>query len=88
MTTFPKDLHAKPPFLMDEGLLSISPACYGQLVKMLITVEPWGVLTTFIYLFFIYLFCNMLTVSISRFGELNTDQYSVVALFNFACPTL
>ena len=28
-----------PPFLMDEALLSISPAGRGQLVKMLITLE-------------------------------------------------
>ena len=27
---------------MDVALLSISPACHGQLVKMLITIEPQG----------------------------------------------
>ena len=56
---------------------------------MLIIVEPLGGPDNVFFLFlFIYLFCNMLTVSISRFGELNTDQYSVVTLFNFVCPTL
>ena len=30
-------------FFMDEGLLSISPACCGQLVKILISLEPYGV---------------------------------------------
>ena len=37
---FPNHWHAKPAFLMDVGLLSISPACCGQFVKMLITLEP------------------------------------------------
>ena len=31
--------HVYPPFLMDEALLSISPAGRGQLVKMLTTLE-------------------------------------------------
>ena len=39
----PNHWHAKPPFLMDEGLLSISPACCGQLVKILITLELYGI---------------------------------------------
>ena len=30
-------------FLMDEALLSISPAGRGELVKMLITLEPHGI---------------------------------------------
>ena len=29
---------------MDEGLLSISLACCGQLVKILTTLEPYGIL--------------------------------------------
>ena len=32
------------PFLMDEGLHSISSAGFGQLVKMLITLEPHGII--------------------------------------------
>ena len=43
MSTFPNHWHEKPPFLVDEGLLSISPACCDQLVKILITLEPYGV---------------------------------------------
>ena len=31
------------PFLMDEALMSISRAGRGQLVKMLITLEPHGI---------------------------------------------
>ena len=33
----------KPLVLMDEGLLSISPACCGQLVEILITLESYGI---------------------------------------------
>ena len=37
---------------MDEGLLSISTACCGQLVKILITLEPLGLFeSNFAYLF-------------------------------------
>ena len=42
-STFFNHWHAKLPFLIDEGLLSISPACCGQLVKILITHEPYGI---------------------------------------------
>ena len=31
------------PFLMDKALLSISPAGCGQLVKMLITLDPHAI---------------------------------------------
>ena len=40
MSTLPNHWHANLPFLMDEGLLSIISAGCGQLVKMLITLEP------------------------------------------------
>ena len=40
MLTFPNHRQANPPFLMDEGLLSISPVCI-QLVKILITLESY-----------------------------------------------
>ena len=37
---------------MYEGLLSSSPACYGQLLKILITLEPYGIFeSNFAYLF-------------------------------------
>ena len=39
MSTFPNHWHARPPFLMD-----ISLACCGQLVKILTTLEPYGIL--------------------------------------------
>ena len=39
----PETLAYKSTFLMDEGLLSINPTCCGQLVKMLITLEPYGI---------------------------------------------
>ena len=40
-------------FLMDEVLLRIGPAGCGQLVKMIITLEPHGIFgSTFTYLFF------------------------------------
>ena len=38
-----KNWHAKSPILMAEGLLNISPACCGQLVKMLITPVPYWI---------------------------------------------
>ena len=42
----------KQPFLMDEGLLSIISAVCGQLVKILIILEPHGILgLTFAYSF-------------------------------------
>ena len=37
---------------MDDGLLSISLAGWGQLVKMFITLEPYGIFgSTFAWLF-------------------------------------
>ena len=43
-------------FLMDEAMLSISPASRGQLVKMLITLEPPSIFgSTFAYLFILTL---------------------------------
>ena len=39
MSTLFDHWHVYPPFLMEEALLSISPARRGQLVKMLITLE-------------------------------------------------
>ena len=52
MSTFSNHWHAKPHVLMEKGLLSISPACCGQLVKMLITLEPHGIFgSNFAYLF-------------------------------------
>ena len=39
---------------MDEGLLSISPACCGQFVKMLITLEPHGIFRfNFAFIYFV-----------------------------------
>ena len=35
--------HAYQPVLMYVALLSISPASHGQLIKMLITLEPHGI---------------------------------------------
>ena len=56
MSTFPDHWHVKPPFLMVEDLLSISPACCGQLVKMLITLESHGIFGShFAYLFILIL---------------------------------
>ena len=40
MSTGSKHWHAQQPFLKDEALLSINLAGLGQLVKMLITLEP------------------------------------------------
>ena len=33
----------KKPFSMDKALLRISPAGHGQLVQMLITLDPHGI---------------------------------------------
>ena len=43
LSTFPSHLHAKSLFLINESLLSISPACCGQLVKKLVTLELHGI---------------------------------------------
>ena len=43
MSTFPNHWHAKQPFLLDEDLLSISPVFCGQLMNLLITLEPHGI---------------------------------------------
>ena len=44
------------PFLIDMGLLSSCPACCGQLVKILITVEPYRIFgSNFAYLFILIL---------------------------------
>ena len=43
MSTFPSHWHVNSTFWMDEGLLSISLACCGQLVKIRITLEPYGI---------------------------------------------
>ena len=53
MSTFPDPWHLKLPFLMVESLLSISPACVGQLVKMIITIEPNGIFESNLTYFFI-----------------------------------
>ena len=56
MSTFHKHWHAKPTFLLDEGLLSISLPCCCQLVKMIITLEPYGIFgSNFAYLFILIL---------------------------------
>ena len=43
---------------MDMGSLSICPACYGQLVKTLITLEPYRLFK----LNFAYLFISILSI--------------------------
>ena len=51
-STFPNHWHAKPSFLIDMGLLSKCPAYCGQLVKILTTLEPYGIFgSNFAYLF-------------------------------------
>ena len=56
MSTFPNDWHVKPHFLIDMGLLSNCPACCGQLVKIPITLEPYGIFgSNFAYLFILTL---------------------------------
>ena len=41
-------------FLMDEGLLSIVSAGFGQLVKMLITLESHGIFVSNFAYFFLF----------------------------------
>ena len=44
------------PFLIDMGLLSDCPACYDQLVKILITLETYMIFgSNFAYLFILIL---------------------------------
>ena len=45
-------------FLMDKALSSISQTDYGQLVKMLITLEPHDIFRSkFAYIFFLFFNC-------------------------------
>ena len=46
--TLSNNWHALQPYLIDDAMLSISPAGRGQLVKLLITLEPHGI---FAYLY-------------------------------------
>ena len=58
MSTFPNHWHAKLPFLIDTGLLSNRPACCGQLVKILITLDKYAIFrSNFAYLFVLKLYC-------------------------------
>ena len=53
MPTLSYQLHALQSFLMDEAWMSISPFGSGQLVKMLIIIEPHGTFgSNFAYLLF------------------------------------
>ena len=50
---FPDHTHLL--FLIDNGLLSISPACCGQFMKILITVEPYVIFGSNCAYLFIYM---------------------------------
>ena len=54
MSTLSNHWHAQHPFLMDNALLSISPASFGQLVKMLTTLESHGSNIWIIFCILIY----------------------------------
>ena len=62
MSTFPYQWHAKPLF-DDMGLLSNCSAFCGELVKILITLEPYGIFrSNFAYLFILMpLVCETMT---------------------------
>ena len=51
MSTLSNHWHAQPPFMKDEALLSINLAGHGQLVKMLIPLEPRIFGSNFVYLY-------------------------------------
>ena len=59
MSSFPNHWHATPPFLMYEGLLSISPACCDQLVKILIALGPYGIFESNVAFLFIQIMSSM-----------------------------
>ena len=55
---------------MNEGLLSISPACCGQLVKILITLKPNGIFwSDFAYLFTLWLSSQWYAIRWGGFAE-------------------
>ena len=55
---------------MDKGLLSINPACCGQLVKLLITLEPcWISGSNFVYLFTLILSSHLYAKRWRGFAE-------------------
>ena len=69
-STLSNHLHAWPPFFMGEGLLSISPECCGQLVKMLINLEPNGIFgSNYAYLFILTLSRHMYAKRRRRFAK-------------------
>ena len=66
----PYPLACKTTFLMDEGLLSISPACCGQLVKILINLEPYWIFgSNFAYLFILIMSKAVTRVCEHHFGQ-------------------
>ena len=59
MSTLSNHWHVQQPILMDEGLLNIISAGCGQLIKILITLEPRGRFgSNFAYLFILTLFSH------------------------------
>ena len=66
MSTFPNHCHVKSPFPTNIGLLSISPACFGQLVKILTTLEAYGIIWI--------KFCIFIILILSSIGMQNGDE--------------
>ena len=55
---------------MDKGLLSIGPVCHGQLVKILITLEPYKIFrSNFAYLFLLILSSHWYAKRCQGFAE-------------------
>ena len=60
-------------FVMDDALLSISPVCCGQLVKMLITLEPHGIFGPNCMLAFFKIVQPLVCKTVTRLlGEIKT----------------
>ena len=55
MSTLSNPRHAQQLFSVDDALLSISSASRGQLVKMLITLEPHVYLDQILHAYLFYL---------------------------------
>ena len=74
-------------FLMDEGLLSISQACCGQLEKILITIEPMRYLDQILHT---YLFSSrglmskhstwVVHITVSWFNGIERERFFSVAV--------
>ena len=82
-------LTCETTFLIGMGLLSNYPACCGQLVKILITLEPYGILGLNFAYFFILILSSLLGMQNAGDGLLSiyfAGQCILVKMFESNFP--